>query len=154
MEEHGGALGAAVRNNGILEWRAAATLKFSQVEHPIRWQDRLLGFFEHFGPGLPGKLLLVGSYIRFEPTTAANGGGGTGGGTSDWSWDLRDFRSLQSASDSIQFTTHRGDLVQVAFKDDSPRRWEILLKHALQEVWHREGKGEILEVQTRIRTGR
>jgi hypothetical protein len=125
-----------------MRWSAEALLRTSSGERPVHWQARLLGFFEAFAPGLSGTFRLEHDELCFEPAQ----------GTEVVRWSLLALRSLQSASSSVQFTTGQGDLVHLAFDSDSPRRWEALLRHALQRAWLDAGRGEIIEVQPRIRT--
>jgi len=145
LEGQGGALGSARAHDGTLRWSARAVLKTGTREQPIRWKDQLLGFFERFNPGKPGNLRLEGDLLAFDQDKAQTGEPLT------HTWPIRIFQSLQSASSSIQFTTDPGELVYLAFENDSPRRWEILLREALQVAWTEEGRGEIAEVQPRIR---
>lgn len=141
LEGQGGALGPAQAQDGKLRWSAQAVLRTGTSERPIRWRDQLLGFFERFNPSRPGQLRLNGDTLFFDGNEAGEA----------QAWPLSSFRSLQSASSSIQFTTDGGALLHLAFVSDSPRRWEILLREALQMVWTAEGRGEIVEVQPRIR---
>jgi hypothetical protein len=160
IEGHGGAIGPATRPDGRLAWAAEALLRHSSGEKPVRWQERLLGFFEAFAPGQPGTLRLEHDQLSFEGATGSGSDGGREGGSmaggvgtgAGFRWELLSLRSLQSASSSVQFTTGQGDLVHLAFRDDSPRRWEALLRHALQRTWLEAGRGEIVDVQPRIRT--
>jgi hypothetical protein len=141
VEGQGGALTQARSQDGKLCWSAQAELKTGTSEVPIRWKDHLLGFFERFHLGTPGQLRLDGDTLFFDHNEAE----------AAQTWPLTSFTSLQSASSSIQFTTDGGELVHVAFETDSPRRWEILLREALQMAWTADGRGEIVEVQPRIR---
>ena len=59
---------------------------------------------------------------------------------------------MQTSSSSLQVTIPSGELIQLRFSLDSPRRWEQLLKAALQKAYREAGRGEIVEFQPRIVT--
>lgn len=141
LEALGGAVGSALDKDGRLRWASEVIVRRRQGEHPVRWKDQLLGFFEAFAPGTRGTLHLVHDHLRFVPATTGP----------EEVWNLLSLRSLQSASSSIQFTTEKGDLMDFTFAADSPRRWEALLRDALNTTWQAAGRGEIVEVQPRIR---
>ena len=119
-----------------------AIARFSEAEHPVRFRRELLGFFEEWGPGVSGRLVMDDVSLRFEPDEGEL-----------HEWALRDLRALQTASSAIQISPRGGTLVSFRLLRDSPRRWEKLLKEQLRKVWHSEDRGEIIEFQPRIRSG-
>jgi len=117
-------------------------------ETPVRWGGKLLGFAEAMGEPTQGTLQLTGEALILF--------GGTGewdnshGGDRAETWPLLDIRAVQTSSSSLQFSPSAGGLVQFKFTDDSPFRWETLLRNALRRAYRREGMGEIVEFQPRI----
>jgi hypothetical protein len=143
IEALGGASRRARRPDGSLFHQARVRIRVARQEAPVRFRDQLLGFYERFGPGSAGTLSLDGSTLRFEPDAAGEG--------SALAWALEELRALQTSSSSVQISPGEGGVVLFRFPYDSPRRWDDLLRRALQECWHRLGRGEIFEFQPRIR---
>ena len=118
----------------------------SGEESPVRWGGELLGFAEAMGEPTTGTLQLT------EEALILRGGGPAESEGEDPSkvWPLLEIRAVQTSSSSLQFSPSAGGLVQLRFTDDSPFRWEILLRKALRAAYRREGLGEIVEFQPRI----
>lgn len=141
VERHGGPLPRAKDPDGSLAYEAPAVLRIARSEEPVYHEGQLLGFTEQFGPPVAGVLRVVPRELRFrEP-----------GGAPSHRWALRDVRALQASSSSVQLSLPDVGVVLFRFSEDSPRRWEALLGHALREVWRGLGRGEIVEFQPRIR---
>jgi hypothetical protein len=66
-------------------------------------------------------------------------------------WPVSDLRALQGSSSELQISPASGGIVAFRLASDSPRRWEERLKGLLRAHWEREGRGEIIEFQPRIR---
>lgn len=133
-------IAAVSEDSRTLTARAAA--RFSGAEHPVRYQEELIGFFEEWGGELPGHLVLEEARLRFEPDQGAGR-----------EWALRDVRAVQTASGAIQISPPEGGVVSFRMLRDSPRRWELALKDRIRRVWRAEDRGEIVEFQPRIRSG-
>ncbi len=117
-------------------------------EAPVRWGGEFLGFAEAMGEPTRGTLQLTGeALILFHGTGEWDE---SHGGDRAETWLLLDIRAVQTSSSSLQFSPSAGGLVQFRFKNDSPFRWETLLRNALRRAYHREGMGEIVEFQPRI----
>jgi hypothetical protein len=114
----------------------------AEREDPLHYRGRLLGFVERFGVGREGILALDLTHLRLLPTAT----------TPPLIWPLEDLRSLQSSSSFLQITDTQETVVLLEFPEDSPRRWDEVLRGALQSRWSALGRGVITEYQPRIRT--
>ncbi len=137
----GGALARARAEDGSLRYSADVTVRRSTGEEPAYLDGRVIGFFERMGSDTQGALTVTDDGLDLLTGTGER-----------LSWPFDAVRALQTASASVQISLADGSVVQFEFLDDSPFRWEELLRFALRQ-WHREqGKGEILEFQPRIVT--
>ena len=118
-------------------------VRFQQARHedPIRHKGELLGFAERFEAPQEGILELQRELLRITPVRS--------GGTLTWA--LEDIEAIQASSSTIQFSPTGGGVVLLRFLVESPRRWEDLLRAALQARWDALGRGSIVEFQPRIR---
>jgi hypothetical protein len=114
-------------------------------EDAIRHGGTLLGYAERFDAPAEGLLRLDPLNLRILP--AARNGNGDG----ELTWALEDIQAIQASSSSIQFSAGVGGVVLLRFLDESPRRWDDLLRAALQARWDALGRGSIMEFQPRIR---
>jgi len=112
-------------------------------EDPIRYEGTLLGYAERFDAPVEGVLRLDPVHLRILPASS-NGNGSL-------AWALEDIQAIQASSSSIQFSAGEGGVVLLRFLDESPRRWDDLLRAALQARWNALGRGPIAEFQPRIR---
>lgn len=142
IEARGGALAGSRQPDGSLFRRARVRVRVAHEERAVRFRDRLLGYYERFGPGRAGTLSLEGGTIEFRPSAGAGG---------PMRWAIEDLRALQTSSSAVQISPGAGGVVLFRFVDESPRRWDDLLRGALRERWRELGRGEILEFQPRIR---
>jgi hypothetical protein len=131
-------------------------------EDAIRHDGELLGFAERLGAVREGLLRLNATHLRIlpepstvrrrPPRTSGNGaGGGSGPGAAELVWALEDLQALQTSSSTVQFSPADGGVVLLEFINDSPRRWEDLLRSALRKRWKALGWGMIVEFQPRLR---
>lgn len=141
---HGGALTRATHSDGSLAYEAEVRVQTAGSEMPIRYRRRLLGFAERFGAGTPGILRLSDDALALRSPVLADA-------PSTRRWALEEIRSLQTSSSAVQITTQTEGVVLFRFTEDSPRRWDELLRHAIAERWKRLGKGTVQEFQPRIR---
>lgn len=146
LNEMGGPVPRAACFDGTLEYDALVEATFSTSEVGVRWQGTLMGFFERFNLAQPGWLRLEKNLLRFTPE-----GGGIGDSPGGSEWRILDIRSLQAVSSALQMTGTDGILAQFRFVDDSPRRWEDLMRAAVVSAWREAGKGDVVEFQPRIR---
>ena len=123
--------------------RAGVEVRQSGPESPVEWGGELLGFAEALGESVPGVLELTEEAVVFRPGLHE-----TAGPTQ--TWFFLEIRALQTSSSSVQFSPLTGGLVQFRFLNDSPYRWESLLREGLRRVYLSEGLGEIVEFQPRI----
>lgn len=141
LEEWGGAVSTASREpEGGLRAEADVQLTCGEEESVLRARGEFVGFREKMGETEAGRLILEPSRLHFSPSS----------GMGDMAWALRDIRGVQTASSALQLYMASGLLLHFRFVDDSCRRWDELLRHAIQEVWREEGRGEIAEFQPRI----
>lgn len=120
---------------------AAVLARFAREEDPVWYRRDLLGFVERRGAPRSGTLRLTGHRLEFVEATGRS-----------HSWRLLDLRAVQTASASLQISPLGGGVVTFRVVDDSPRRWEDLLRTRLREAWRSAERGEIVEFQPRIRT--
>ena len=127
--------------------QAQVEVRQSGAEAPVEWGGELLGFAEAMGEPAAGVLELNREelVLRTPP-----GKPGFGGRKPRESWSLLDLRAVQTSSSSLQFSPSSGGLVQLRFSNDSPFRWEALLRGALRAIYREQGLGEIVEFQPRI----
>jgi len=120
-------------------------VRFRQAirEDAIRYQGRLLGFAERFDAPEEGTLRLDPIHLRILPAGRK--------GNVELTWALEDIQAIQASSSSIQYSPAAGGVVLLRFLDESPRKWDDLLRAALQERWDALGRGSIAEFQPRIR---
>ena len=134
----GGAVSVARAPDGALRHQAAATQRRSVGEEPAYLDGEVTGFFERLDDGVEGTLHLESGALRFEADGQTH------------LWPFSRVRALQTASSSVQISVEDGSVVQFDFVEDSPYRWEELLRVALRTWYATEGRGEILEFQPRI----
>ncbi len=140
VQELDGDLEAEDGPDGGALLEADVTAQVAEVEEPIRHRGALLGFVETSGAELSGTLRVTRRELEFVQEDGAAR-----------RWSLLDVRALQTASASVQISSVEGGVVTFAFSGDSPRRWEETLKRLLRRTWREEGRGEIFELQPRIR---
>lgn len=148
----GGAIPAALGPDGILRCTDEIRIRWVEREKAVRYRRSLVGFRELLGrAGSPARLELEGSLLRVRPLHATDDSAGQGGGEPWFDWDLADVQALQAMTSALQVTLSGGRVVVLAFESASARRWDDLIRAALQRTWLREGRGVITEFQPRIR---
>jgi hypothetical protein len=128
------------RPEGASIHRAEVIVRRSGVESPVRFGGELLGFAEAMGGGVSGTLDLSKESLTLR----------TGPEAEREDWPLLHIRAVQTSSSTLQFSPVSGGLVEFRFPNDSPFRWETLLRESLRLAYRREGLGEIVEFQPRI----
>jgi hypothetical protein len=124
---------------------AHVRMRSAGPEGPVLHEDFLLGFVERFGRGVRGLLRLTEAHLELHPT---------GEPSKTLHWPLEAITALQTSSSSVQITLEGEGLFQFRFEEASPKRWDDLLRWALQERWRALGRGDIAEFQPRIRGAR
>ena len=140
--EHGGPMTRATRDDGTVEYSARAEVSWRIAEKPVRYRGVLKGFVETMGPAVPGTITVDRDTVSVDDRRAGPG-----------RWRLLDLRAVQAASRSLQLSLPGDKLVQLRFVDDSPRRWEILMRRLIVDAYERAGRGRVVEFQPRIVTG-
>ena len=140
VRDAGGAVASARGERGTLHHAAAARERRSTGEEPAYLDGQVIGFFERMTEGDDGTLVLRGDALEFKRGENTN------------LWPFARIRALQTASASVQISLEDGSVVQFEFEEDSPYRWEELLKHALRGWFVEQGRGRIVEFSPRITT--
>lgn len=142
IESRGGAVEAALDRDGTIRHEARVTARHMVSEEPVRFRGSLLGFCERNSPEERGILTVTGEVLSYRPD----------GATEPRRWSLLELRAVQTSSRSVQVRTPDGELLQFEFPQDSPRRWDELLRTLISRRWRQEGRGRITEFQPRITT--
>lgn len=139
-----------------LSYLALVEVRRASDEEPVWHKGELLGFAEGLGPASEGVLhLTLDALSLWSPDSVPGPVGWVAGeegpkGPPEAQWDLFEIRAVQTSSSSLQISPRGGGLIQFRFKEDSPRRWEDLLKGTLREAYEEAGLGRIVEFQPRI----
>ena len=141
IEASGGPLTRARRPDGSMGYSADVDVSWRVAEEPVHHRGELRGFSERMGEPVPGVLTVDESSVTVR--TEADG---------EATWPFLEIRALQTSSSSLQLSLPEDRLVQFRFREDSPRRWEDLMRHLLREAYRRAGKGNVVEFQPRIVT--
>ena len=141
IDEHGGPVTRATREDGTLEYSARARISWRVSERAVRYRGVLRGFVESMGPPAPGTVTVDRDRVHVDP-----------GGRHAGSWHHLDLGAVQASSSSLQLSLPDDQLVQLRFLDDSPRRWETLMRRLITDAYERAGRGRVVEFQPRIVT--
>ncbi len=122
--------------------RGVAVVSFQKSLKPIRLNGRIRGFSEQLGGALPAGVFLYDDLLVL------------------WFQDEREtihcplvqLRAIQTASSSLQITTPKEGLLDLRFPMDSSRRWEDLLRTAVDHAHQKAGNGSVLEFQPVVLT--
>lgn len=121
---------------------ARVLTRWIQGERPVQDGGCLLGYTERSGPSRVGFVTATEDALLLRP--------GRSGAAERWR--LADIRSVQTASSQLQLRHRDGRIVALGFPDDSPLRWESLLRTLLSAAWRGAGRDEPAEFQPRIVT--
>ena len=132
----------ATRADGTVRYSARAEICWRISEQPVWHRGALLGFAESMGPKVPGTITVDGKAVLVDDGRPESG-----------RWRLLDVRAVQAASKSLQLSLPGDGFVQLSFLNDSPRRWEILMRRLIADAYERAGRGRVIEFQPRIVTG-
>ena len=141
IESSGGPLTRARRPDGSIGYSAEVDISWRVAEEPVHHEGKLKGFSELMGEPSPGELSVDADSVTVRTE-----------GEGEDTWRFLDVRALQTSSSSLQLSLPGDRLVQFRFREDSPRRWEDLMRHLLREAYRRAGKGNVVEFQPRIVT--
>ncbi|TVP73126.1 MAG: hypothetical protein EA352_12195 [Gemmatimonadales bacterium] len=146
----GGPIPAALGEGGVLGASAEIRLRWVEREAAVRYRKSVLGFRELLGrAGEAARLELDGSVLQVWPVSKEGGEGS--GGRPRHRWHVGDIRALQAMTSALQLSLADGSVVLLAFEEASARRWDDLLRAAMQRVRAREGEDVISEFQPRVR---
>lgn len=141
IDEHGGPITRATRDGGALEYQARARISWQVSERAVRYRGVLRGFAESMGPAAQGTITVDRERVHVECGDRRAG-----------SWRHLDLGAVQASSSSLQLSLPGDQLVQLRFLDDSPRRWETLMRRLITDAYERAGRGRVVEFQPRIVT--
>lgn len=145
IDRLGGPLTAAELGGGRIGYSARAEASRGLGMESIEGAGGVLGFVESWSQPTPGTLAVTERTLCFEPAREG----------AEWNEGaeipLLALRAIQTSSSTLQLATRR-DLYQFRFEQDSPRRWEALLRELVRREYRREGRGEVVEFQPRIVT--
>ena len=142
IDAHGGPMTRAKQPDGNLMYSAAAMVSWRITEREVRYRGVLRGFTESMGPPLRGTLTVDREEVVVEDGRRDSG-----------RWRHPDICAVQASSSSLQLSLPGNRLVQLRFLDDSPRRWEELMRRLITEAYERAGRGRVIEFQPRVVTG-
>ncbi len=142
MEELGGPRTAARAPDGSLRYEAEVeTRRSEEVEIPLHHRGEVLGFVERLGDAEEGRLVATADSLSLlrngDPVSH---------------WNHLDIGAIQASSSALQVSTRENRVFHFRFVEDSPKRWEDLLRWLVAEAYRREGRGEVVEFQPRIVT--
>lgn len=132
----------ATRDDGTVRYSARAEVSWRASEKAVWYRGVLRGFAESMGPKAPGTIAVDRETVSIDDGRPASG-----------RWPLLDIRAVQAASRSLQLSLPGDELVQLRFLNDSPRRWEILMRLLVTDAYERAGRGRVVEFQPRIVAG-
>ena len=141
IDEHGGPITRATRDDGTVEYSARARISWRVSEQAVRYRGVLRGFAESMGPATPGTITVDRERVHVGCGDRQAG-----------SWRHLDLGAVQASSSSLQLSLPDDQLVQLRFVDDSPRRWETLMRRLIAEAYEGAGRGRVVEFQPRIVT--
>lgn len=143
IEAHGGPRTAARSSgDGAVRYASDVEVRRSEGEEvPVRHRGEVLGFVERLGKPENGQLAADADGLSLLKNGDPVG-----------RWNLMDIRAIQATSSALQISTRENQIFHFRFVDDSPRRWEELLRWLVSEAYRREGRGEVVEFQPRIVT--
>ena len=141
IEIHGGPITRATKSDGSISFDADVLVSRRVAEDAVWHKGELRGFSETMGEPLPARL-----------SVDADGVTVTGEGLDTERWNFLDLRALQTSSSSLQLSLPGDILVQFKFVEDSPRRWEDLMRRLVRDAYSRANRGFVLEFQPRIVT--
>ena len=139
IDELGGPMTRATAPDGTLAYAARAMVSWRIGEEAVWYRGVLRGYCESMGPAIEGS-------VAVDRDTVAVDDGGRNSGR----WRHLDIGAVQASSSSLQLTLPGDRLVQFRFIDDSPRRWETLVRRLVVDAWERAGRGAVIEFQPRI----
>ena len=131
----------ALQPDGGLRYSAAVMVSWRTTESTVRYRGVLRGFTEFMGPPAPATLTVDREEVAVEDGRRDSG-----------RWRHLDIRAVQASSSALQLSLRGNRLVQLRFPDDSPRRWEELIRRLVSEAYERAGRGRVVEFQPRVVT--
>jgi hypothetical protein len=141
LAAHGGPESRATDTLGQFSYSARVQARRASEELPVWYRGSLQGFAERLGEPVAGTLRLTAEHLALS--SAEEGVD---------RWPLLAIGAIQTSSSSLQISPSEGGVVQFRFEEDSPKRWDDLLRLAVRRAYRREGRGEIIEFQPRIRS--
>ena len=141
IDAHGGPMTRARRPDGGLRYSAAVMVSWRTTESTVRYRGVLRGFTESMGPPAPGTLTVDREEVAVDDGRPDSG-----------RWRHLDICAVQASSSALQLSLPANRLVQLRFPDDSPRRWEELIRRLISEAYERAGRGRVVEFQPRVVT--
>ena len=141
IELHGGPMTRATQADGTVGFAADVMVSWRIAEDAVWHKGQLTGFTETMGEALPGAIEVDRDGITLTMT-----------GEEDRRWEFLELRALQTSSSSLQLSLPGDTLAQFKFVEDSPRRWEDLLRRLVRDAYGRAERGFVVEFQPRIVT--
>ena len=140
IDRLGGVTSAAENAEGALSYEAHVTVARGNQHQAVWWKGSVIGFFERITDRRKAVLRLDGNTVTV-----------TGAGREPLVWQLEAIRAMQISSKAIQLNIRDVGLHQMEFSNDSPKRWEDLLRVALRRFYAGLGQ-EVIEFQPKIVT--
>ena len=119
----------------------AVLARWAHRPRAVRHRGQFLGWAESFGPQTAGTASLDPLKFKLQLKETA------------FEWPFETITAVQPSSATLQINGSGHPLVSVRFLEDSVRRWEALLQHAIRNRIRQLGRGEVFQFHPRIRCG-
>ena len=140
IDRMGGPTTRAEDATGAFDYEALVVAACGKQHQAVWWKGGVLGFFERITDRRAATLRIHGTDVTV-----------TSPGREPLVWRLDRIHAMQISSRSIQLNIKNAGLHQMEFLSDSPKRWEDLLKIALNRFYGALGR-EVVEYHPQIVT--
>jgi hypothetical protein len=140
IDHMGGPTTRAEDGSGAFSYEASVVASSATSHQTVWWRGGVLGFFERITDRREATLRLSGSEMILVCRDRER-----------LVWGLERIDAMQISSRAIQLNIRDAGLQQMEFLSDSPKRWEDLLRLALDRFYALRGR-EVVEYQPKVVT--